>query len=246
MRSVPYDDQPVTLARVENERGTLALRRRRPAPNEPCQARQPAQPAQPGGDVYELIVNGTFAMDSAETSTERLLARTALDRIERPATVAVGGLGLGFTVAELLTDDRVERVEVVELEPAVLEWVAAGLVPPTAHVLADGRVHTHAADIADWVERRTAGSVDVLLLDVDNGPDFLIHQANAALYRGPFLRRARGALRSGGCLLVWSADPSEPLRHALAEAFGTCAEIPATVRRQDRSIDYVVYFCHVQ
>ena len=44
--------------------------------------------------VEELIVNGAFAMDSAETGSEQALAALAWPG----ARVLVGGLGLGFTV----------------------------------------------------------------------------------------------------------------------------------------------------
>jgi hypothetical protein len=47
-------------------------------------------------EVYEeLIINGTFAMDSSETSTERLLADLALLRHQRGARAGRrAGLGL--------------------------------------------------------------------------------------------------------------------------------------------------------
>ena len=68
--------------------------------------------------ALELRVNGVFVMDTIETSSERELARATLAAVD-PATdaleVLVGGLGLGFTLAEVLTDPRVARVLVVEI-----------------------------------------------------------------------------------------------------------------------------------
>ena len=98
-----------TLARHLGPRGEVVLRRRRGA----------------GADVEELIVNGVFAMDSTDTWTERKLAEIALAG-RRPHRVLVGGLGLGYTAAELLAAD-VEHLDVVEIEGCLVAWAYAGL-----------------------------------------------------------------------------------------------------------------------
>ena len=67
-----------------------------------------------GRSVEELIINGTFAMDSSETSTERLLAELALPR-HHSERVLIGGLGLGYTVAAVAAK-QVDRIDVVEIE----------------------------------------------------------------------------------------------------------------------------------
>jgi hypothetical protein len=43
------------------------------------------------------------------------------------------------------------------------------------------------------------------MLDVDNGPDGLIHVANERLYCNWGLRTAHAALKPGGILAIWSA-----------------------------------------
>ncbi|SDT25727.1 spermidine synthase [Actinopolymorpha singaporensis] len=227
----PFDPtRPVTLAADETPRGSVALRRR---------SLQPAG----AGEVYELITNGTFVMDTLETTTERLLARAALAYAPADAawTVVVGGLGLGFTVRELLTDARVARVDVIELEPAVVGWVRDGLVPPTAGVLSDERVHVHVADVRRWLPALPAGSTDAILLDVDNGPDFLVHRANTEVYEREFLGVVRRALRPGGVVAVWSASRSLALHRRLEREFGTCEEIHRVVPREGRRLDYYLY-----
>lgn len=209
-----------TVARDETPRGSVALRRR--------------------GEVTELIVNGAFVMDTVDTSTEHLLASIALERTD-PAAVVVGGLGLGFTVRTLLTDDRVRQIDVVELESCVVDWVGAGLVPETADVLDDPRVRPHIADIRSWLPSRAEGTADAVLLDVDNGPGFLVHMANAEIYERPFLAEIARVLRPGGVLAVWSASRARELRRSLERQFESCDEKHEVVRREGRRLDYYLY-----
>jgi spermidine synthase len=218
-------EPPEVLARADGVHGELALRRR-------------------SGDVpvYELIVNGVFLMDTAETSTERLLAEELLHRHPAPRHVLVGGLGLGFTVAALLADRRVEQVTVVEIEPVLVNWLRAGLVPVAPDVVADPRVRLMVADIRDALAGAAPESHDAILLDVDNGPDFLVHGANAAVYQVPAVGAAAAALRPGGVLAVWSAAPADSLRQVLAETVGPCAEVTADVVRDGRPLTYHLYF----
>ena len=99
----------------------------------------------------------------------------------------------------------------VEIEPALVEWMRDGTIPHGRRLLADDRVRVVVADLAQAVTEAGPSTYDVLLLDVDNGPDQLVHQANAALYDGPFLRAALDRLRPGGALVVWSAERSPAL-----------------------------------
>ena len=221
---------PVVLARADSGHGEIALRRR--------------------GDVLELVVDGVFAMDTAHTATEVALATLALQRLgarpgpaqARGLRVLVGGLGLGFTTRAVLSDPRVAAVEVVELQPRLVDWVRTGLVPPAAGLLDDARVRVSIGDVGEVVAGRAPGGLDAILLDVDNGPGFLVHEGNAALYRTPFLRAALAALAPGGVLAVWSADPSPDLPGLLREAGGDeVDEVPLDVERDGRRFRYAVY-----
>lgn len=218
--------RPEVIARGEGVGGEVVLRRRY---------------VDSGADVLELIVNGVFLMDTDETSTEELLADVLLERHPAPRRVLVGGLGLGFTAAKLLADPRVEHVEVVELEPLLVQWLRAGLVPNTGAVLADPRLHITVDDVRSALQTTSKGQYDAILLDVDNGPDFLVHEANAEVYQQPSLRAADRALAPGGMLAIWSAAPSDQLSLDLAETFSDVEELLRAVSRQDRDVDYYVY-----
>ncbi|MGY1750792.1 spermidine synthase [Modestobacter sp. SYSU DS0511] len=166
-----------------------------------------------GAQHLELIVDGVFAMDDVDTSTERALATEALARCAGgDLRVLVGGLGLGWTAATALADPRVTLVEVAELQPALVGWAGEGLLPALP---ADPRLRLHTADVAEHLAS-SPGTYDAVLLDVDNGPAFLVHQRNAGLYALPGLTRALGALRPGGVLAIWASDPVPELAERLA------------------------------
>ncbi len=224
---VAEDVEYVELARAESERGELVLRQRRPVDGGPTS--------------LELRANGVFVMDTVEVSTERAMAHAALELVEEPRAVVLGGLGLGYTMHELLMDSRVEKVAVVEIEPDLVEWLRAGLVPDGPTLLADERVTVVVADIVVALAEAREASYDLVLLDVDNGPGYLVHAANAALYESPALADSLRVLRPGGALVVWSASEAPELEEALRTVFGDVEARPHAVQLQERDEHYWLY-----
>jgi spermidine synthase len=221
----------VEVARAESERGELVLRERR---------------ENGAAAVLELRANGTFVMDSRETTTEQALADAALSLVAEPRAVLVGGLGLGYTMRQVLADDRVERCSVVEIEPALVEWMRDGTVPHGPALLADDRANPVVADIAVAVEEARDASYDLVLLDVDNGPEHLVHDRNAGLYRGPFLSEVRRMLRPGGVVAIWSAERSTELEATLDQVFGGSEATGYDVNLQRRDEKYWLHVARVR
>ena len=221
----------VEVARAETERGELVLRERRPVDGGPTS--------------LELRANGVFVMDTVEVSTERAMARAALAVVQQPRAVLVGGLGLGYTMHEVLAESSVERCTVVEIEPALVDWLRSGLVPHGPALLADERVTVVVADVVAALAEGRDASYDLVLLDVDNGPGYLVHAANAALYKAPALTDARRILRPGGALVVWSNAGAPALKEALRSVFGDVEGQPHEVRLQERDEHYWLYVARV-
>ena len=203
-----------------------------------------------GSEVLELVSNGVFLMDSelgappacGGVSTERRLATAALDAVRgSDLDVVVGGLGLGLTAQAVRVDPRVRSLTVVEIEPALVTWVRDGLVPPAAGLLDDEKVSLVVGDVASVVPALPGSSVDAVLLDVDNGPGFLVHPDNARVYARPFLSTVSGRLRPGGVLAVWSADADPRLADTLGAVVGRCESERVVVRRSGRDLDYWLY-----
>jgi spermidine synthase len=121
------------------------------------------------------------------------------------ASVLIGGLGMGFTLRatlDLLSPGA--KIMVAELVPAVVEWNRGVLGPLAAQPLRDRRVRVEVGDVAATIGAARA-RFDVILLDVDNGPDAFTAADNAGLYGDRGLAAARRALRPDGTLAVWSA-----------------------------------------
>ncbi|MGI8434182.1 MAG: hypothetical protein ACR2LE_05520 [Nocardioidaceae bacterium] len=231
----------IQVARAISERGELVLLRR-------------------DDDELELRVNGMFVMDSAETTSERLLASTALAHLRTLAAVGelgrvrrgrpegrprrhilIGGLGLGFTLEQVLSDRSVAAVTVAEIEPALVGWHRAGLVPATFAAISDSRVSIVVEDVRTVVENFPPASLDLLLLDVDNGPGQLVHDANVSLYADRSLRLCRTRLSSSGVLAVWSSESAPALHSALQRVFGDVEHLESPVTLGRRQTTYHLY-----
>lgn len=189
----------------------------------------------------ELRANGLFVMDTREHTSERALASEALAHCPAAHDVLVGGLGLGYTLAATLSDERVRRCTAVELEPDLVRWLQDGTIPHEAPLLQDPRVETVVADVADVLRSTPDASYDVVLLDVDNGPGFLVHEENAALYEPTGLRDVRRILRPGGVLVIWSASPAPTLEQAMREVVGHTEVTPYDAPGHDRAGRYWLY-----
>jgi spermidine synthase len=119
--------------------------------------------------------------------------------------VLVGGLGMGFTLAAVLRELPEDAVvTVAELMPAVVEWNRGVLGTCAGHPLNDRRARIVVGDVGQ-VLRSSAGHLDAVLLDVDNGPSAFTTIDNEGLYDNRGVEACFRALRPGGVLAVWSA-----------------------------------------
>ena len=179
------------------------------------------------GELLQIIANGCFLMDTSDGRSERLLVRAALSELDRqdprpPAPrLLLGGLGVGFSLAEAATEPRWGHIAVVEREDAIIDWHRSGPLTEITHeALTDARTELVHADLLDHLRGFSAGSsqvspYDVLCLDIDNGPDWTVTEDNGFLYSPSGLAGCAAALAPGGVLAVWSARPSEAFEDAL-------------------------------
>ena len=163
------------------------------------------------GAEFSIMLGGNELMNSRLSGSEEALATLACAKI-MPRTaprILIGGLGMGFTLRATLAElpDNAEVV-VAELVPAVVAWAKGPMAEHHGDSLSDPRTKIIITDVAKLIREGDA-SYDIILLDVDNGPDGLTKNANDHLYSNDGLRRAWAALRADGILAIWSAGPDK-------------------------------------
>ena len=89
--------------------GELTLRRR-------------PEPRLNNQEVFEVKLGDEYLMSSLFTESERQLATLGLAPLAGKLDVVIGGLGLGYTAAEALKNENVDRLLVIDLFQAVIDW----------------------------------------------------------------------------------------------------------------------------
>jgi spermidine synthase len=207
--------EAVVLERLQGMRGELVLRRI--------------------GEHYEVISNGTFLMDTRNGQSERLLVNAALRRSKSPAVVLIGGLGVGYSLVAALLDNRVSRVVVVEIEPAIRDWHRTHLAGFTSRALHDERSEIVIDDLLGYL-RESDQRYDVICLDIDNGPDWTVTPDNAALYGEDGTAVVTSRLAAEGVLSVWSAARSPSYETVLRHHFERVEVLEIEVPRGERDV----------
>ena len=187
---------------------------------------------------FMIRANGLELMNGFCHESETALGAFAAERAPSDgARVLVGGLGLGYTVAALLTAlGGRGTVTVAELSSAVIAWfewhVKASVLPrkPANLTIVN-------ADIAAVLAG--PGRYDVIILDVDNGPEPLVTAANAEIYGRGGLGALRGCLSDRGVALLWSGFESPDfVARAKDAGFAVTCE---PFRRGRADLDHYIY-----
>ena len=222
-------EETITLAHSDADGYEIALRRR----------------FQDQRTTEELIINGRLAMDSSNTNSEIALAE-ALG--PNPGHVLLGGLGLGITAQRLLSLGATQ-IDIVELSGPLIQWAQGKLTRTLGQLASHPDVKIRCGDIADLLGGQPAipglfGPWDGICLDVDNGPDFLIHEYNAKLYTTHGIRSMLEHLTPGGKLAIWSQGPSKEFWFDLASIDKNATELLVGVEHSNRRMDYAIYTIH--
>jgi spermidine synthase len=193
------------------------------------------------GRHLEIVSNGVFLISTENEASSRALVRAARPLLpSRPLDVLIGGLGVGHALDEALDIPGLRSVTVVELEPMVLTWYRRYGGAAAVRAAADVRVRLLIDDVGA-VLARAAGAYDLVALDTDNGPDWLVREANAGLYDGAGLRRTNRALRAAGVAAFWLTGHHAVFRAALESVFADVSASEAVDVVGGRPHTYVMY-----
>jgi spermidine synthase len=147
----------------------------------------------------------------------------------------IGG-GVSGSISQAMKHPTVERIDYVELDPALIDMARQFFPVQSAPIFSDPRVRVHYADGRYFLRNylKTAGDTfDVIILNV---PDPQTAQLNR-FYTAEFFRAARDHLASGGLLALQlrssedyiSPDLAKFLRcihHTLREVFPYVVAVP--------------------
>ena len=164
------------------------------------------------GDLRSIYQNGVILANAPDQNAAEEAVDYALLESPAPRRVLLIGGGVNGSIAEALKHPTVERIDYVELDPALIDMARQFFPAQSAPVVSDPRVHMHYADGRYYL--RTAGDrFDVIIVNV---PDPQTAQINR-FYTAEFFRSARDHLAPGGLLALQLQSSEETISPDLAQ-----------------------------
>lgn len=196
------------------------------------------------GDDFIIAIGANELMNSRMSGSEEALAVMSCKRLRSPdaASLLIGGYGMGFTLrAALAALGPKAKITIAELVPEIIEWARGPMAEIAAGCLGDPRVELMVGDVAAAIAGGRS-RYDAILLDVDNGPDGLVREANDGIYSAGGLSAARTALRPGGILAIWSAAPDARFTRRLIAAGFKVEEVALRARAGGKGARHIIWF----
>jgi spermidine synthase len=196
------------------------------------------------GDDFMIVLDRNELMNSRMSGSEEALASLTCDRLANTETahLLIGGYGMGFTLRKALERLGSEAiVTLAELVPEIIDWARGPMAALTAGCLDDDRLRLFPGDVGDLITG-VQNRYDAILLDVDNGPDGLVRDANNRIYSKTGLAEARVALRPGGVLAIWSAAPDPAFTNRLKRARFDVEEVVVHARSNGKGPRHMIWF----
>ena len=159
-------------------------------------------------------------VDSKSAESRQALAKIPAKIIckRHQPKILLGGLGLGYTLVELLKQVNLQaKIEVSEWLPEVREWHEETLGEMMGNPIKDSRVTLNELDVARILRSKTK-RFDAILLDTDNGPEDLHFRENDWLYTFSGFTACFEALEPMGVLAIWSPVANEDIKGKLVRA----------------------------
>ena len=196
---------------------------------------------------FMIVMGRNELMSSRMRFSEEQLAQLTIDRLGKPnARMLIGGYGMGFTyrAARAKLDDQAQII-IAEIAEAIVDWAKGPMAELTGDTLSDPRLDLRICDVAALIDDAndgTCGKFDAILLDVDNGPDGIVREANNRIYSRTGLAKARDALMPGGILAVWSAGPDPAFRKRLNDTGLNIVEWKVRSRPNNKGAHHIIWF----
>jgi spermidine synthase len=187
-----------TIESVATDDGQLELRKR-------------------GDDEFLITVAGRVLMNSRANRSELALSQLACQALPPKANkseaprVLIGGLGMGCTLRAALDELPPEaKVSICELNPIVEGWCRGPLAPINGNALEDRRSEVLIRDVAEYIRAGADSTgkprLDVIILDLYEGPHAKSHAVQDPFYGSRALEATYSYLAPGGIFAVWGEN----------------------------------------
>lgn len=161
-------------------------------------------------EVYDTFEFGRMlSLDSVIMCTEKdepgyheMLVHVPMQSFSaQPERVMIIGGGDGGTARELVRYPKIEEIQIIEIDPVVIEAVEEH-IPSLSASFHDPRVQIHIAEGFTYLQKAPSNQFDLLLIDAPDpeGPA-------AVLFSAAFYQEAFRVLKPGGILITQSESP---------------------------------------
>ncbi len=164
------------------------------------------------GNIRSIYDNGVILTNAPDENAAEEAVHYALLEHPAPRHLLLIGGGVNGSIAQALKHPTVERIDYVELDPALIDMARQFFPVQFAPIVSDPRVHVHYAD-GRYFLKFTGGTFDVIILNV---PDPQTAQLNR-FYTAEFFRSARDHLASGGLLALQLRSSEDYISPDLAD-----------------------------
>lgn len=199
------------------------------------------------GRDFMIVLGRNELMSTRMRFSEEQLAQLTIERLGKEnARLLIGGYGMGFTYrAAAARLGAKAQIVVAEISDAIIDWAKGPMAELTGEGLSDPRLDLKICDVAALIDDANDGTCakfDAILLDVDNGPDGIVRDANNRIYSRTGLAKARDALRPGGILAVWSAGPDPAFAKRLRDTGLEIVEWNVRSRPNKKGAHHIIWF----
>ncbi len=164
------------------------------------------------GDIRTIYDNGVIVASAPDEAAAEESVHYALLEHPAPKAVLLIGGGANGSITQVLKHPTVERLDYVELDPALVSMATTFFPAQWASVATDGRVRIHYADGRLYL-RTTHDRFDVIVLAL---PEPQTAQLNR-FYTVEFFRSAREHLNPGGLLALQLRASEDYISPVLAD-----------------------------
>jgi spermidine synthase len=164
------------------------------------------------GKIRSIYDNGVILASAPDENAAEEAVHYALLEHPAPRHLLMIGGGVNGSIAEALKHPTVERIDYVELDPALIDMARQFFPVQSSPVASNPPVHVHYAD-GRYFLKTARDTFDLIILNV---PDPQTAQLNR-FYTAEFFRSARDRLASGGLLALQLRSSEDYISPDLAE-----------------------------